>query len=85
MQYLIAILGFGLAVFVGWLYHKRTQDMLNRYERLVDDMFDRKMARGDYQQYAYGKSIKPQQRVIKFLEDLQKDKEIPAQMPSNRG
>ena len=88
MQYVITILALGLAGFIGWLYHKRTKDVLDRYERLVEDMFDRKMAQGDYQSYTYGKSVKAQQRVVQFLDELKNKNNPPAdvmQMGSNRG
>ena len=86
MQYVITILALGLVGLAGWLYHKRTKEIIAKYEKLVDDMFDRKMAQGDYQSYAYGKSVKAQRRVVQFLDELKnKPSADVMQMSSNRG
>lgn len=84
----IALAGLGLAVFFGWLYHKRTESIIARYERMIEDMFDRKMAQGNYETYVYGKSLKNKQQIVEFLDELEKgreDRQIPLQMESNRG
>jgi hypothetical protein len=90
-MYAVAIIGMlvfgGVAGVAFYFYHIRTKDLLNRYEKMIEDMFDRKMAQGNYEIYCYGKGVKNKQQIVQFLDELEKnreDKQIPLQMESNR-